>query len=88
MNRTKPSAYRSFRALATDGDNYSDQVPVLQRPGIPHAGFSRPLEVYQRCHCGRCRECLDNARWDRIFARFESTEREERGMFQCALNDL
>jgi hypothetical protein len=20
------------------------------------------------CHCGQCRQCLDNARWERIFA--------------------
>ena len=22
----------------------------------------------RRCQCGRCRECVDNARWERIFA--------------------
>jgi hypothetical protein len=21
-----------------------------------------------RCHCGQCRQCLDDARWERIFA--------------------
>ena len=33
-----------------------------------------PLPKYQRCRCGSCKECLDNAKWDRIFAKFEVTE--------------
>ena len=47
-----------------------------------------PLAPYRRCACGSCRECRDNAKWDRIFAKFETKEREERGVFQCALTDL
>lgn len=32
-------------------------------------GTSRVTEGRRRrCQCGRCRECLDNARWERIFA--------------------
>jgi hypothetical protein len=30
-----------------------------------------PLRPYQRCKCGSCRECKDNERWDRVFAKFE-----------------
>ena len=47
-----------------------------------------PLVPYVRCKCGWCRACLDNAKWDRVFAKFETKEREERGVFQSALNDL
>ncbi len=47
-----------------------------------------PLMPYVRCKCGSCRECRENEKWDRIFAKYEIKEREERGMYQCALNDL
>lgn len=47
-----------------------------------------PLEPYRRCTCGGCRECRENAKWDRIFAKFETKEREVRGIFQCALVDF
>ena len=48
-----------------------------------------PLEPYQRCRCGTCRTCLDNAKWDRIFAKFEvKDDGEVRGLFQSPLNDL
>jgi len=32
------------------------------------------LPQYQRCRCGSCKECVDNAKWDRIFAKFEIAE--------------
>ncbi len=48
-----------------------------------------PLQPYQRCLCGTCAECLDNAKWDRIFAKFEAKEYGEvRGIFRSPLNDL
>jgi hypothetical protein len=30
---------------------------------------ARPMSQYRktRCRCGKCRQCLDNARWERIF---------------------
>ena len=34
-----------------------------------------PLAPYQRCTCGSCR---DNAKWDRVFAKFEVKEQEVR----------
>lgn len=55
---------------------------------IPTSHPLPPLVPYQRCMCGACRECRDNAKWDRIFAKFETKDREERGVFRCALNDL
>lgn len=47
------------------------------------------LEPYRRCTCGECRECHENERWDRIFARFEVKKYwEDRGMFQSPLGEL
>ena len=47
-----------------------------------------PLAPYQRCTCGSCRQCRENAKWDRIFAKHATKEREEAGLYGCALNDL
>jgi len=47
-----------------------------------------PLAPYVRCTCGSCRDCIDNAKWDRIFAKYEIKEQEERGVYRCALSDL
>jgi len=33
------------------------------------------LQPYQRCKCGSCEECIENDRWDRIFAKFDVTRR-------------
>ncbi len=47
------------------------------------------LAPYKRCQCGLCRECLDNERWDRIFAKFEvKVYWDEKGTFQSTLRDL
>ena len=55
---------------------------------IPHANPLPQLIPYQRCTCGSCRGCRDNAKWDRIFAKFEVKEQEVRGMYRCALEDF
>jgi hypothetical protein len=90
MQRTKLSAYRAFRA-ATDTVPLPRNVrTTAQNPPPPaaHAGPLAALVPYQRCKCGSCRECRDNAKWDRIFAKFEIKEREARSLFRCALEDL
>ena len=56
--------------------------PVFEAP-LP------PLEPYARCKCGRCRECLENQKWDRIFAKFEVKQHwDSTGIFRSALHDL
>ncbi len=54
--------------------------------------FNTPLPrlaPYARCTCGVCRECRSNARWDRIFAKFEVKEwGEKKGFFRSPLDDL
>jgi hypothetical protein len=49
-----------------------------------------PLEPYVRCSCGSCRECRDNEKWDRLFAKFEDKNYgRERGFFRSSpLGDL
>jgi len=48
-----------------------------------------PLQPYVRCRCGRCHECKDNEKWDRVFAKFASKEpTEERGFFRSPLSEL
>jgi len=45
-------------------------------PNVP----LRPLPPYVRCNCGSCRECRDNEKWDRVFAKFEVKDnRDTRG---------
>ncbi len=47
------------------------------------------LAAYKRCQCGMCRECHDNEKWDRIFAKFEvNVYWDERGVFQSTLGGL
>lgn len=45
------------------------------------------LVPYRRCRCGFCRECLDNAKWDERFAKYEmKVYWDERGVFGSTLN--
>jgi hypothetical protein len=94
MQRSKPSAYRAFRAATHTVSlpwNVRTTAPSPPSPfhAAAHVGPLLPLVPYQRCTCGSCRGCRDNAKWDRIFAKFEVKEcREVRGVFRCALEDL
>src|SRR4051794_13723067 len=42
----------------------ADSVPRRRRTAIPE--FDRSHQA-PRCRCGKCRQCLDDARWERIF---------------------
>ena len=96
----KLSAYRAFRQA---GECDQPEAPLQRNAGTARSRESRrlvardslsaprrPLVPYQRCRCGICNECRENARWDRIFEeKFETKgSREMRGVFQCALSDL
>ncbi|MBZ5581861.1 MAG: hypothetical protein LAQ30_06585 [Acidobacteriia bacterium] len=94
MQRSKPSAYQAFRALG-ECEAQQDLSPRQTREPdnacrrrIPDVTTPVPLRPYRRCTCGVCRECADNAKWDRIFKKFEARQTEVRGLFQCALNDF
>ena len=95
-SRSRSSAYRAFHAANLVApfppDKAAEKAPsaAQNRPSLTQAvELARiPLVPYQRCGCGSCRECRDNAKWDRIFAKFEAKEQEVRGVFRCALVDL
>jgi hypothetical protein len=55
----------SIRALMQAQGN---PTPVRRRHGARDGARSASRGPKMRCRCGRCPQCLDNARWDRIFA--------------------
>jgi len=40
----------------------------VRRRGAVNGPLHATKSRRRRCQCGRCRECADNARWERIFA--------------------
>lgn len=54
-----------IRALVTA---YRNPTRVGPHHGQQDAAQSASKDRRIRCSCGRCRQCLDNARWERIFA--------------------
>jgi hypothetical protein len=42
--------------------------PRRRRPKPFETAERAPNDRRKFCRCGQCRECLENARWDRIFA--------------------
>jgi hypothetical protein len=47
-----------------------------------------PLAARRRCDCGKCKVCVSDLKWDRIFAKFEVKKEDDwptRGMFQSTL---
>jgi hypothetical protein len=34
---------------------------------VPQANAAKSRRAAGRCHCGQCRNCTENARWERIF---------------------
>ena len=59
---------------------------IPRRTSVPRR--RNPLDPYPRCTCGLCRSCIDNAKWDRVFAKFATNHVEVRGVFQSTLRDL
>jgi hypothetical protein len=41
---------------------------LAHRGGVPASCQPSYGDRRRHCQCGRCRGCLDNARWERIFA--------------------
>jgi hypothetical protein len=93
MGNSRLSAYRAFRAA--DRRNAAPLPRPASAAPLPRpASAAQPtplsrLTPYQRCMCGLCRECRDNARWDRIFAeKFAAKEPDVRGVFQSAFEEV
>ena len=75
------NAYEAWREKQTDA-RVCDDAAGMKAP-LPR------LRPYVRCSCGSCRECRDNAKWDRVFAKFEvKNYGDERGIFRSPLSDL
>ena len=55
----------SIRALMRAHGN---PTPGWRRRGAQDAVRPASRDRRMRCTCGQCPQCLDNARWDRIFA--------------------
>jgi hypothetical protein len=58
------SSPESIRALIAACGN---PTRVHQRYGALVVARSARKSRRMTCRCGHCRQCLDNARWDRIF---------------------
>jgi hypothetical protein len=44
------------------------------------------LAPYKRCHCGLCRECIDNQKWDERFQKFIAKDYpDQKGWFGSSL---
>jgi hypothetical protein len=61
MELSSPELIRDL--LATFGN-----TSLVRRPRA--AGGKAPTGKHRRvpCRCGQCRQCVDNVRWERIFA--------------------
>jgi len=89
MQRSKVSAYRAFHAA-------ENSAPPLVKRAAKSAsianiqGFGqRRIVARKQCSCGRCRECVDNARWERIFLeKFALKEPDVRGMYRSPISDF
>ena len=63
-NTMELSSPESIRVLMKA---YGNPKPVQCRRGAQDASRPASKDRRMRCKCGQCRQCLDNARWERIF---------------------
>ena len=59
------SSSESIRALIAA---FGNPTPARRLRGTQNAVRPANKNRKVRCTCGRCPQCLDNARWERIFA--------------------
>jgi hypothetical protein len=59
------SSPEAIRALVS---GFGDTGPVRVRHGGVDSDEPAQRGKGTRCKCGRCRKCLDDSRWERIFA--------------------
>jgi len=89
MQRSKISAYRAFHAAENSAPPLpKKRVTSVSTAQTPQFG-QRAIVARKQCLCGRCRECVDNARWDRIFKeKFALKEPDVPGMFRSPISDF
>ena len=60
-------------------------VVVQRRHGVGDSAKLASRDRKVRCKCGHCRQCLDDARWERIFAeKFADPEYYSRSVMHMA----
>jgi hypothetical protein len=59
------SSPESIRALMRA---YGNPTPARRRRGTSDSARAAHNARRMRCQCGHCQQCLENARWERIFA--------------------
>jgi hypothetical protein len=62
MELSSPEAIRALQAA------FEDPEEVQHSRGAQHAVRPARQNRRVRCVCGHCRQCQDDARWNRIFA--------------------
>ena len=71
-----------IRAVVQSNGN---PVPAGHHHGEKGVGRPAGNRRRMRCGCGQCRECLDNARWERIFAeKFADPDYYNRGLVRSS----
>jgi hypothetical protein len=61
MELSSPESIRALQAA------FADPTLVRQSRGATNAA-RQSRRARMRCSCGHCRQCQDDARWNRIFA--------------------
>ena len=59
------ASQESIQALMPGG---GDPARVLVRRDVQHVAQPPSKGRKVRCRCGQCQQCLEDARWERIFA--------------------
>jgi hypothetical protein len=62
MELSDPESIRALLAA------FGNPAGVQQRQCSPSVSRSSRRSRRNICRCGHCQQCLDNARWERIFA--------------------
>ena len=62
MELSSPESIRALMAA------FRNPAEVQRRHGAQNAPRLPRKDRTVRCKCGLCHQCLDNARWERIFA--------------------
>ena len=81
-------AYRIFRALENHEQREQEKKTRAEQRRLaalptPWLGTKKRKET---CKCGTCSECIENAKWERIFdEKFAAKAPPERSLFGCAL---
>jgi hypothetical protein len=69
-----PCAGKTMPGVRSGRFEMSSPMTITMKPPSPESirvlkqASGKRTWVWRRCRCGQCRRCLDNVRWERIFA--------------------